>query len=61
MAPVQLIFLVGVPQRMVTDYLVCVGTIARIVRPQDARNGLLAAGTPDDFVEILRTGALRLE
>ena len=30
--PVHLIFLFGVPQRMVTDYLVCVGAVARVVK-----------------------------
>lgn len=60
-SPVYLVFLVGVPQRMVTDYLVCVGTIARIVRPEEARAALLAAETPEAFVEILRLGAVKLE
>ena len=59
--PVQLIFLVGVPQRMVTDYLVCVGTIARLVRPAAAREALLEAETPEALVQLLRTGALQLE
>ncbi len=60
-APVHLVFLVGVPQRMVTDYLVCVGTIARLVKPKEAREALLAAETSEAFVEILRKGALLLE
>jgi len=52
--PVHLIFLLGVPQKMVTAYLVCVGSIARIVRPDDARAALMSATTPKDFVAILR-------
>ncbi len=60
-SPVHLIFLVGVPKRMVTDYLVCVGTIARIVRPKEARTALLAAETAEALVEILRAGAVKLE
>jgi mannitol/fructose-specific phosphotransferase system IIA component (Ntr-type) len=58
---VHLIFLVGVPQRLVTDYLVCVGTIVRIVKPQERRAVLMAAKTADDFVNVLRAGALLLE
>lgn len=60
-APVQLIFLVGVPQRFVTDYLVCVGTIARIVKPKERWNALISAKTVEELAEILRTGALLLE
>src|SRR5947208_13254037 len=30
--PVHLIFLFGVPKQMVTDYLVCVGAVARVVK-----------------------------
>lgn len=60
-ALVHLIFLVGVPQRLVTDYLVCVGTIARIVRPKAKREQLFNAATADDLVDILRNGALELQ
>ena len=60
-APVQLVFLLGVPQRLVSDYLICVGTIARIVKPQERRDALLSAETPAAFADILRTGALLLE
>ncbi|MDQ6807999.1 MAG: PTS sugar transporter subunit IIA [Verrucomicrobiota bacterium] len=60
-SPVHLIFLVGVPQRMVTDYLVTVGTIARIMRPPESRSALMAAETADAFVQLLRDGALLLE
>lgn len=60
-APVHLIFLVGVPQRMVTDYLVCVGTIARIVKPKERRDALMNAASAEELAEILRAGALLLE
>src|ERR1043165_8283114 len=42
---VHLIFLVGVPHRMVTDYLVCVGALARVVRDKTRRDALLATGS----------------
>ena len=57
---VHLIFLVGVPQRMVTDYLVCVGALARVVRDKTRRDAILASESADEFVELLREGSLEL-
>src|SRR3954467_5844211 len=57
---VHLIFLVGVPQRMVTDYLVCVGGLARVVRDKARRDALMAATSDEEFVELLRKGSLEL-
>jgi mannitol/fructose-specific phosphotransferase system IIA component (Ntr-type) len=59
--PVHLIFLVGVPQRMVTDYLVCVGALARVVKDKARREALMAATTAEEFVELLRAGSLAVE
>lgn len=59
--PVHLIFLVGVPQQMVTDYLVCVGALARVVKDKGRREALMAAETAEDFIEQLREGTLALE
>ena len=58
--PVHLIFLIGVPQRMVTDYLICVGALARVVKDKERRAALMAATTPEEFVEQLRTGSLEV-
>jgi mannitol/fructose-specific phosphotransferase system IIA component (Ntr-type) len=58
---VHLIFLVGVPQRRVTDYLVCVGALARVVKEKSRRDALMAAGTAEEFVELLRTTSLAVE
>ncbi len=60
-ALVHLVFLIGVPQRFVTDYLVCVGTIARIVKTEEMRAALMKAETASEFVKLLREGALLLE
>lgn len=60
-APVQLVFLVGVPQRLVTDYLITVGTIARIVKPRARWEALMNAASEQEFADILRAGALLLE
>ncbi|HEV2803807.1 MAG TPA: PTS sugar transporter subunit IIA [Chthoniobacterales bacterium] len=57
---VHLIFLVGVPQRMVTDYLVCVGGLARVVKDKARRDALMAATTAEEFVEVVREGSLAL-
>jgi mannitol/fructose-specific phosphotransferase system IIA component (Ntr-type) len=57
---VHLIFLVGVPQRMVTDYLVCVGALARVVKDKTRRDALMAATTTEEFVEMIRGGSLEL-
>jgi mannitol/fructose-specific phosphotransferase system IIA component (Ntr-type) len=58
---VHLIFLVGVPQRMVTSYLVCLGALARVVKDKECRDKLMAAETGEEFVELMRTGSLALE
>ena len=57
----HLIFAVAVPQRMVTDYLVCVGALARLVRDEKTRAGLDSATTAAEFVELLRAGSVLLE
>jgi mannitol/fructose-specific phosphotransferase system IIA component (Ntr-type) len=58
--PVHLIFLVGVPQRMVTNYLVCLGAIARVVKDKECREKLMGVTTAEEFVELMRGGALEL-
>src|SRR3989454_3977607 len=41
----RLIFVIGVPERLVNDYLICVGTLARLVRDDATRSALLHAQT----------------
>ena len=53
----RLIFLLAVPQRLVNDYLVLVGTLARVTRDQQHRNTLFAAATPAEFSAVLRETA----
>src|SRR5438105_15294577 len=53
----RLIFVVAVPQRLVNDYLVLVGALARITRNKQQRQALLAAATAVEFIEPLRTAA----
>ena len=53
----RLIFVVAVPQRLVNDYLVLVGTLARITQNEQQRQALLVAATPAEFIETLRSAA----
>jgi mannitol/fructose-specific phosphotransferase system IIA component (Ntr-type) len=50
----RLIFLIGVPQRLVSDYLVCVGALARLLKDAEVRQRLLTATTPAEFLDALR-------
>jgi PTS system fructose-specific IIC component len=49
----HLIFLIAVPERLVSDYLVVVGAIARITRDPPLRTLLLHAENVDDFIATL--------
>ena len=53
----RLIFLIGVPERLVNDYLICVGTLARLVKDDGVRSALLHTETPHEFLDAL-TAAL---
>lgn len=57
----HLIFVIGVPQQMIQDYLVCVGAIARLVKQEKMRESLMTATTPAEFTDLLREAALVLE
>lgn len=57
----HLIFLLGVPVRMASDYLVCVGALARLVSDGKTREVLLQATTAAELIELLRKGSLVLE
>ena len=54
----RLIFVIGVPERLVNDYLICVGTLARLVRDDATRSRLLHAETPREFIEALTAESL---
>jgi mannitol/fructose-specific phosphotransferase system IIA component (Ntr-type) len=49
----HLIFVIGVPERLVNDYLICVGTLVRLVRDNATRSALLHAQTPREFIDVL--------
>ena len=54
----HLIFVLGVPERLLSDYLVCVGTLARLAKDETTRSKLLNAETPREFIEALTTETL---
>ena len=56
-ARANLIFLIGVPQRLVSDYLIVVGALARIARNDVTRTELMRAKTAEGFVEILKAAS----
>ena len=49
----RLIFVIGVPERLISDYLICVGTLARLVKDETIRSRLLNAATPREFIDAL--------
>jgi mannitol/fructose-specific phosphotransferase system IIA component (Ntr-type) len=49
----QLIFLIAVPERLISDYLVVVGAIARATRDRPLRTLLLHAENADEFTATL--------
>src|ERR1700730_230193 len=49
----RLIFVIGVPQRLINDYLICVGALARLVKDDVTRAALLHAKTPRQFLGAL--------
>ena len=54
----HLIFVIGVPERLLSDYLVCVGTLARLVKDETVRSRLLNAETSREFIDALTAETL---
>src|SRR5216110_1983511 len=49
----RLIFVIGVPERLLNDYLICVGMLVRLVKNDAIRSRLLQAETPREFINAL--------
>src|SRR6266436_8121452 len=49
----QFLFVIGVPERLLNDYLICVGTLVRLVKDDAIRSRLLQAETPREFIDAL--------
>ena len=54
--PVHLIFVIGTPKALISDYLVCVGALARFVKNKEVCDGLMHAKTPAEFMNLLKGG-----
>ena len=52
-ARARLIFVIGVPERLANDYLICVGTLVRLVKDDATRSALLNAQTAHEFIAAL--------
>lgn len=50
---VKLIFVIGTPKRMVTDYLSVVGGLARLLKDQSTRDLLISAPSVEAFISAL--------
>jgi mannitol/fructose-specific phosphotransferase system IIA component (Ntr-type) len=50
---VRLIFVIGTPKRMVTDYLSVVGGLARLLKEGSLREDLIRVKTPREFIDVL--------
>jgi mannitol/fructose-specific phosphotransferase system IIA component (Ntr-type) len=50
---VKLIFVIGTPKRMVTDYLSVVGGLARLLKDATTRESLLTVQGVDEFIATL--------
>ena len=50
---VKLIFVIGTPKRMVTDYLSVVGGLARLLKDAGTREKLISAPTVEEFIATL--------
>lgn len=51
----HLLFVIGTPKRLVRDYLVCIGALARVLRNPERREALMKATERREFLEILRS------
>ncbi len=52
--PVHLIFMIGTPKAQISDYLVCIGSLARFVKDKAICDRLMQAKTPAEFIAVLR-------
>jgi mannitol/fructose-specific phosphotransferase system IIA component (Ntr-type) len=52
----HLLFVIGVPRQLVNEYLILLGTLARLVADDLTRTALLQAETSKQFIDALRSG-----
>ncbi len=57
---VRLIFVIGTPKRMTTEYLTVVGALARILKDANNREALTKVKEPEEFLQIIEDFESRL-
>jgi len=57
--PVKLVFVIGIPAAMDSEYLRLVGAIARTCQDGPMLSRMLSVGKPKDFIEVLAKGEKR--
>lgn len=50
---VKLMFVLGTPKNNPTDYLILVGALCRLIKDAASRDALLAAPTPEAFIQTI--------
>jgi len=50
---VHFVFVIGTPREKANEYLVAVGTLARLLRTEKTRAALTGAVTAEDFIRVL--------
>jgi mannitol/fructose-specific phosphotransferase system IIA component (Ntr-type) len=56
----KLIFIIGTPKRMVTDYLATVGALARLLKEENLRHKLMTAKSGEEFLADIAEAEARL-
>lgn len=56
----KLIFIIGTPKRMVTDYLATVGALARLLKEENLRQKLMTAKSGEEFLAHIADAESRL-
>jgi mannitol/fructose-specific phosphotransferase system IIA component (Ntr-type) len=51
---VRLMFVLGTPKSNPTDYLILVGSLCRLIKDASSREALMAAPTPEAFIDTVR-------
>ena len=51
---VRLMFVLGTPKNNPTDYLILVGALCRLIKDPASREALMAAPTPEAFIETVK-------
>jgi len=58
---VKLIFVIGTPKKMVTEYLTAIGALARLLKDPTLRKNLLATTSAEDFHALLTAAEAKLQ